>query len=68
MQRLQNARIFLFYTSPLSLLEESLRATEMDSGVVVQLFAFSNLESNSSSEMNEFEGSRFPEPYLPNKQ
>ena len=58
----------MFYSSPSSLLGESVREIEMDSGVAVQLFAFSELESNSSSEMNEFEGNRFPEPYLPNKQ
>lgn len=60
--------ICMFYTSLLSLLEESVRGIEMDSEVAVQLFAFSTLESNSSSEMNEFEGNHFPEPYLPNKQ
>lgn len=34
----------------------------------VPLFVFVKLESNGSSEMNEFEGNHFPEPYLPNKQ
>jgi len=60
--------ICIFYANPSSLLEESVRGIETDSGVAVQLFAFPKLESNISSEMNEFEGNHFPEPYLPNKQ
>lgn len=44
------------------------REIGMDSGVAVLLFAFAELESNSSSEMNEFEGNCLPEPYLPNEQ
>lgn len=57
----------MFYTGPSSLLVETLRENEMDSGVSVQLFIFSNLESKRSSKMNEFEENRFPELYLPNK-
>lgn len=57
----------MFYTGPSSLLVETLRENEMDSGVSVQLFVFSKLESNSSSKMNEFEGNHFLELYLPNK-
>lgn len=60
--------IGMFQASPLPPLEESVREIETDSGVAVQLLAFSKLESNSSSEMNKFEGNHFPEPYLPNKQ
>lgn len=45
-----------------------MREVDMDSGIAVPLFAFAELESNSSSEMNEFEGNSFPEAYLPNEQ